>query len=51
MSPQEITLLLFSVLISVAGQFLLKMGAIKLGKVHAGNFINLILNPSNQLSP
>lgn len=44
MSPQEITLLLFSVLISVAGQFLLKMGAIKLGKVHAGNIINLILN-------
>ncbi len=44
MSPQEITLLLFSVLISVAGQFLLKMGAIKLGKVHTGNIINLILN-------
>ncbi|MBK1987581.1 EamA family transporter [Sphaerospermopsis aphanizomenoides BCCUSP55] len=44
MSPPEFSLLLFSVLISVAGQFLLKMGAIKLGKVHAGNFLNLILN-------
>jgi drug/metabolite transporter (DMT)-like permease len=44
MSPQEITLLLFSVLISVAGQFFLKTGAMKLGKVHAGNIINLILN-------
>jgi hypothetical protein len=50
-SPQEFSLLLFSVLISVAGQFLLKTGAMKLGKVHAGNIINLILNPSNQLSP
>ncbi|BAZ81673.1 EamA family transporter [Sphaerospermopsis kisseleviana CS-549] len=44
MSPQEFTLLLFSVLISVAGQFFLKTGAMKLGKVHAGNIINLILN-------
>lgn len=44
MSPQEFSLLLFSVLISVAGQFFLKTGAMKLGKVHAGNIINLILN-------
>jgi drug/metabolite transporter (DMT)-like permease len=43
-SPQEFSLLLFSVLISVAGQFFLKTGAMKLGKVHAGNIINLILN-------
>ena len=44
MSPQEFSLLLFSALISVAGQFFLKTGAMKLGKVHAGNFINLILS-------
>jgi drug/metabolite transporter (DMT)-like permease len=43
-SPQEFTLLLFSVLISVTGQFLLKTGALKLGKVDAGNFITHILN-------
>lgn len=44
MSPPEFTLLLISVLISVAGQFFLKMGAIKLGKVHAGNILSLMLN-------
>jgi drug/metabolite transporter (DMT)-like permease len=43
-SPPEFTLLLISVLISVAGQFFLKLGAIKLGKVHAGNILNLMLN-------
>lgn len=37
MSPQEFSLLLISVLISVAGQFLLKMGALKLGQVDANN--------------
>ncbi|WP_413175202.1 EamA family transporter [Anabaena azotica] len=44
MTPPEFSLLLISVLISVAGQFLLKMGALKLGKVHAGNFFSLIFN-------
>ena len=44
MSIPEFSLLLISVLISVAGQFSLKMGAIKLGKVHGGNIISLILN-------
>ncbi|BAY05093.1 EamA family transporter [Anabaena cylindrica FACHB-243] len=44
MSSPEFSLLLVSVLISVAGQFLLKMGAIKLGKVDAGNIFSLIVN-------
>lgn len=44
MSFQEFALLLMSVLISVAGQFFLKMGALKLGKVDVGNAVNLILN-------
>jgi len=43
-SIPEFSLLLMSVLISVAGQFFLKMGAIKLGKVHGGNIISLVLN-------
>jgi drug/metabolite transporter (DMT)-like permease len=43
-TPQEFGLLLMSVLISVAGQFFLKLGAVKLGKVHAGNFVNHILS-------
>jgi drug/metabolite transporter (DMT)-like permease len=33
-----------SVLISVAGQFFLKMGAMKLGKVDTGNAVSHILN-------
>ncbi|MTJ07037.1 EamA family transporter [Anabaena sp. UHCC 0204] len=44
MSPQEFSLLMMSVLISVAGQFFLKMGAIKLGKVDTGNAVNHILS-------
>ncbi|AFY33337.1 EamA family transporter [Calothrix sp. PCC 7507] len=44
MTPQEFSLLLISVLISVAGQFFLKMGAIKLGRVHAGNAISHIFS-------
>jgi drug/metabolite transporter (DMT)-like permease len=43
-SLQEFALLLMSVLISVAGQFFLKIGALKLGKVDAGNAVNLIFN-------
>jgi len=43
-NPQEFSLLLMSVLISVAGQFFLKLGAMKLGRVHAGNALTHILN-------
>jgi drug/metabolite transporter (DMT)-like permease len=41
---QEFGLLLISILSSVVGQFLLKSGALKLGKVSADNAISLILN-------
>ncbi|WP_066377872.1 MULTISPECIES: EamA family transporter [unclassified Anabaena] len=44
MTPQEFSLLLISVLISVAGQFFLKIGALKLGKVHIENAITHILS-------
>ncbi|MCC5638912.1 EamA family transporter [Nostoc sp. CHAB 5844] len=44
MTPQEFSLLIVSVLISSAGQFFLKIGANKLGKVHVGNAINHILS-------
>ena len=44
MSIPEFSLLLISVLISVAGQFFLKMGAIKLGKVDPSNAVSHILN-------
>ncbi len=44
MTLQEFSLLLISILISVAGQFFLKMGATKLGKVHAANAMNHILS-------
>jgi drug/metabolite transporter (DMT)-like permease len=40
----EFCLLLTSVLISVAGQFFLKLGALKLGKVDAGNAFSHILS-------
>jgi drug/metabolite transporter (DMT)-like permease len=43
-NPQEFSLLLMSVIISVAGQFFLKLGALKLGRVHAENVINHILS-------
>jgi drug/metabolite transporter (DMT)-like permease len=41
---QEFGLLLISILSSVAGQFLLKAGALKLGKVNADNLIEHILS-------
>lgn len=44
MSISEFSLLLMSVLISVAGQLFLKTGALKLGKVHAGNILSHILS-------
>jgi len=40
----EFCLLLMSVIISVAGQFFLKLGALKLGKVDAGNAVSHILS-------
>lgn len=43
MSPQEFGLLLASIIVSVAGQFFLKLGALKLGKVTAGNAIGHII--------
>ncbi len=44
MKLQEFGLLLISILTSVAGQFLLKTGALKLGKVNAENALSLIIN-------
>lgn len=44
MTPQEFGLLLTSILISASGQFLLKAGALKLGKVNAGNWFSHVLN-------
>jgi multidrug transporter EmrE-like cation transporter len=43
-TPQEFFLLLMSVLTSVAGQFFLKAGALKLGRVNVANALNHILN-------
>jgi drug/metabolite transporter (DMT)-like permease len=42
--PQEFILLLMSVLASVGGQFFLKAGALKLGRVHIGNAVSHILS-------
>ncbi|MBD2246374.1 EamA family transporter [Nostoc sp. FACHB-888] len=44
MTPQEFSLLLMSVLASVGGQFFLKAGALKLGRVHIGNVVSHILS-------
>lgn len=44
MIPQEFVLLLASVVASVMGQFLLKMGALKLGQVNAANALSHILS-------
>jgi drug/metabolite transporter (DMT)-like permease len=41
---QEFGLLIVSIITSVAGQFFLKAGALKLGKVNAGNIISHVLN-------
>lgn len=43
-TPQELILLLMSVLASVGGQFFLKAGALKLGRVHIGNAVSHILS-------
>jgi len=44
MTPSEFSLLLLSVFISVVGQFFLKLGALKLGRVHTGNAASHILS-------
>jgi multidrug transporter EmrE-like cation transporter len=41
-NPQELALLLISVMASVTGQLFLKLGANKLGKVNASNIISQI---------
>jgi drug/metabolite transporter (DMT)-like permease len=43
-SPQEFLLLVISVTISAAGQFFLKLGALKLGKVTGENMVKHILS-------
>lgn len=40
MTPHEIGLMLVAVLTAVGGQFFLKLGAVKLGRVTAGNALN-----------
>jgi drug/metabolite transporter (DMT)-like permease len=40
---QEFGLLMLSIITGVTGQFFLKTGALKLGKVHAGNAYILLL--------
>ncbi len=44
MTLQEFILLLISVLASVAGQFFLKLGALKLGRVNLANAVNHIFS-------
>ncbi len=44
MTPQEFSLLLMSILASVGGQFFLKLGAIKLGRVSVDNAFNHIVS-------
>jgi len=43
-TPSEFGLFLISILASVAGQFLLKAGALKLAEVNERNFLGLILS-------
>ncbi|GAB4150751.1 MAG: membrane protein [Cyanobacteria bacterium J069] len=44
MTPAELALLLSSIAFGVAGQFFLKSGALKLGRVEAGNAISHVLS-------
>lgn len=44
MTPAEFSLLLISILFSGSGQFFLKSGALKLGKVNGANLISHILS-------
>ncbi len=43
MTPQEFSLLLMSIVSSAFGQFFLKLGALKLGKVTSSNVVNHVL--------
>ncbi len=43
MTPPEFGLFLISILTSVAGQWLVKAGALKLGRVNAGNVVSHVL--------
>ncbi len=43
MTPKELTLLLMTVAIGAAGQFFLKVGALKIVKVNASSFISRVL--------
>lgn len=44
MTVQEFGLLLISIIASVSGQFFLKAGALKLGKVNVGNIVTHVLS-------
>ena len=44
MTLQELGLLLLSIIASVSGQFFLKAGALKLGKVNSGNLVRHVLS-------
>lgn len=44
MTPPEFGLFLISIVMSVAGQWLLKAGALKLGKVNTSNLIGHVLS-------
>ena len=44
MNPQEFGLLLIAILSSSGGQFFLKVGALKLGKVTSNNLVNHVLS-------
>jgi drug/metabolite transporter (DMT)-like permease len=43
-TPQEFGLLVLSIIASVSGQFFLKAGALKLGKVNSGNLVRHVLS-------
>jgi drug/metabolite transporter (DMT)-like permease len=43
-TPQEFSLLVLSIIASVSGQFFLKAGALKLGKVNSGNLVRHVLS-------
>lgn len=44
MTVQEFGLLLISIIASISGQFFLKAGALKLGKVNVGNIVSHVLS-------
>ncbi|NJM89825.1 MAG: EamA-like transporter family protein [Hydrococcus sp. RU_2_2] len=48
MNPKEFILLLIAIVFSASGQFFLKLGALKLGKVTANNAIGHILSIATQ---